>query len=181
MHDIRCRVMYMSSTLSEIRLTAIATIEYPELFDVDGVHFIAGGQTIPANDPYDNGYYTAWWLPASYGNQTITIVAENNFGASTSQNINIKFVEPANDVEVIAAEGVWLNTAVASVVVESELPSFLGSFDQITAHLEVTCPPGGCGAWDRLASIDVKGHDGKWFEIIRYITPYGVACTIPLI
>ena len=164
------------STLSEIRLTAIATIEYPELFNVDGVQFIAGGQTIPASDPYDNGYYTAWWMPSSYGNHTITVVAENNFGATTSQNININIIEPANDVEVIAAEGVWLNTAVATAVVESELPSFLGSFDQITAHLEVTCPPGGCGEWDRLASIDVKGHDGIWFEIIRYITPYGVAC-----
>ena len=165
------------SALSEVRLSAISTIEYPELFNVQSVNFIAGGQTIPANDPYGNGHYTAWWMPASYGNHTITIVAENNFGASASQNININILEPANDVEVIAAEGVWLNTAIASVVVESELPSFLGAFDRITAHLEVTCPPGGCGAWDRLASIDVKGHDGKWFEIIRYITPYGVACS----
>jgi hypothetical protein len=166
-----------ASTLSEIRLSAISTIEYPELFNVDGVHFIAGGQTIPASDPYDNGHYTAWWIPSSYGNHTITIVAENNFGASTSQNININIAEPTNDVEVIAAEDVWLHTAIASVVVESELPSFLGSFDQITAHLEVSCPSGGCGEWDRLASIDVKGHDGIWFELIRYITPYGVPCS----
>jgi hypothetical protein len=25
--------------------------------------------------------------------------------------------------------------------------------------------------------VDLKGHDGQWFEIIRYITPYGVACS----
>ncbi len=164
------------STLSAIRLTAIATIQYPELFDVQGVQFVAGGQTIHAIDALGNGYYTAWWTPPSYGNHSITIVAENNFGVSASEIININVIEPANDIEVIAAEGVWLNAGVASVVVESELPSFLGSFDQITAHLEVSCPPGGCGPWDRLASIDVKGHDGQWFEIIRYITPYGVPC-----
>jgi hypothetical protein len=25
--------------------------------------------------------------------------------------------------------------------------------------------------------VDAKGHDGRWFEIIRYITPYGVPCS----
>ena len=24
--------------------------------------------------------------------------------------------------------------------------------------------------------LEVKGHNGKWYEIIRYITPYGVPC-----
>jgi len=41
----------------------------------------------------------------------------------------------------------------------------------------VTCPPGGCGEYDRVASVDLKGHDGNWYEIIRYITPYSVPCS----
>jgi hypothetical protein len=46
------------------------------------------------------------------------------------------------------------------------------------ANLTVGCPsiPNGCDDWDRLAYIDIKGPDGNWVQIIRYITPYGVAC-----
>jgi hypothetical protein len=60
--------------------------------------------------------------------------------------------------------------------VESELPSYQGAFDDIQATLTITCPPGGCDPWDRVSSIEVKGHNGEWYEIIRYLTPYGVAC-----
>ncbi len=56
------------------------------------------------------------------------------------------------------------------------MPSYLGAYDQITGTLDINCPDGGCDDWDRVSSIDVKGHNGKWVEIIRYITPYGVPC-----
>ena len=63
------------------------------------------------------------------------------------------------------------------LVLDAELPSYMGAFDEVIATMSVTCPPGGCGEWDRVASIDAKGHDGQWFEIIRYITPYSTACS----
>lgn len=165
------------SNLSQIRLTAISTIEYPELFWVQGVQFVINGQTVTAHDPLGTGHFTAWWTPPAYGNYNISIVSANNFGASATENLNINIVSSASNMEVVAAEGVWLNTANFSETVEAELPSFLGAFDNITATLELSCPTGGCGEWDRLASIDAKSHDGEWFEIIRYITPYGVPCS----
>jgi hypothetical protein len=165
------------SNLSQIRLSAISTIEYPELFWVQGVQFVINGQTVTAHDPLGTGHFTAWWTPPAYGNYNISIVSANNFGASATENLNINIVSSASNMEVVAAEDVWLNTANFSETVEAELPSFLGAFDQITATLELSCPTGGCGEWDRLASIDAKSHDGEWFEIIRYITPYGVPCS----
>ena len=161
--------------LSPIQLAAIASITYPELFSVQGLQFEVNGQTIvPTN--WGNTHYTAWWTPPAYGPQTLKIIATNNYGATVVKEVNFNVVQQAADMDVVAATNVWLNTDVPSKVVEAELPSYLGAFSQITATLEVKCPTGGCGPWDRVASVDAKGHDGRWVEIIRYITPYGVPC-----
>jgi len=162
--------------LGYIQLAAIVTIDYPELFSVSNVTFTVGGQTLhPTN--WGEGYYSGWWPVPAYGNYTVTISSTNNFGATAVQNVNINVVQDAQNMEVQAVDGVWLNTATPSVVVDAELPSYLGAFNEIVATLSVSCPTGGCGEWDRVASIDARGHDGKWVEIIRYITPYGVPCS----
>jgi hypothetical protein len=162
--------------LSQILLATVSTITYPELFYVQSVQFEVNGQTIQAQD-FFNGHYIAWWTPPNYGNYSLSIVSTSNFGTTADETININIVSTASDMEVLAAENVWLSPNNVTQTVEAELPSFLGAFDQVTATLAVTCPPGGCGEWDRVASVDARGHDGKWFEIIRYITPYGVPCS----
>lgn len=162
--------------LSQIMLSTVASIAYPELFWVQSVQFEINGQTIQAQN-FFNDRFIAWWTPPAYGNYNLNIVSTNNFGASASETVNINIVAAATDMEVVAAENVWLSPNNVSEVVTAELPSYLGAFDQVTATLSVTCPPGGCGEWDRVASVDARGHDGQWFEIIRYITPYGVPCS----
>ena len=162
-------------SLSKIHLATICTIDYPNLFYVQSVRFHIDGETIiPTN--YYNGHYDAWWTPPAYGNYTLSITSTNNFGATSTENINISIVETASEMDVIAMDGEWCNPSIPTVTVEAELPSFLGAFDQIIGTLEVQCPDGGCGEWDRVASMDIKGHNGQWIEIIRYITPYGVPC-----
>jgi hypothetical protein len=165
------------STLSDFRLTALVTIDYPELFWVQSVHFVINGQTIPAYDLLGTGYFTAWWTPPAYGSYTISIVSTNNYSASATENININITSSASNIEVVAFEGIWLSPSNVTEVVDGVLPSYLGAFSQITATLDVTCPPGGCGPWDRVAHIEAMSLDGEWFEIIRYITPYGVPCS----
>lgn len=162
--------------LSQIHLATITSISYPELFSVENVKFEINGENIPAVSYY-NDHYDAWWTPPAYGNYSINIISTTNFGASAVETVNINVVQEASDQEVLAVDGVWLNTDVPTMTVDAELPSYLGAFDQITATLEVECPPGGCGAWDRVAHVEAKGHNGDWFEIIRYITPYGVPCS----
>lgn len=162
--------------LSDIQLSAIASITYPDLFSVGWVKFTIDGETFLAQN-YFNEHYTAWWTPPAYGNYDLTISAANNFGAIAEETIAINVVQTATNVEVIAAEEVWLNPNNVSQVVDGELPSFQGAYSQVIGMLEVSCPDGGCGEWDRVAWVDAKGHDGRWFEIIRYITPYGVPCS----
>jgi len=163
-------------SLSQIQLACISTITYPELFSVGGVQFRVNGQTIEAQN-FWNGHFTAWWTPPAYGNYTIEILATNNYGATATKNVNINVVPSATDMSVDAFKDILLNTSVSTATVDAELPSYLGAFDKITATLNVHCPSGGCGEWDRVASVDARDKEGNWFQIIKYITPYGVACS----
>ncbi len=49
------------------------------------------------------------------------------------------------------------------------------NIETINMYIKLRCPSGGCNAWDVYANIKVKDTDsGEWYEIGRYITPYGV-------
>lgn len=163
-------------SLSPIQLAAIVHIDYPELFSVQQVRFEVDGESVPAKN-HGNQHYTGWWAPKSYGAHQLKIIADNNYGGQAIETVNFNVVASTGDLESVAAKDVWLNSTENTRTVEAELPSFLGAFDQITAVLEVKCPTGGCGEWDRISSIDAKTHDGRWVEIIRYITPYGTPCS----
>ena len=49
------------------------------------------------------------------------------------------------------------------------------NIDTIKMFVILDCPTGGCNIWDVYANIKVKDQEsGKWYEIGRYITPYGI-------
>jgi hypothetical protein len=51
----------------------------------------------------------------------------------------------------------------------------MSNIEQIMMYIELRCPTGGCNAWDVYANIKVKDDaSGEFYEIGRYITPYGV-------
>lgn len=51
----------------------------------------------------------------------------------------------------------------------------LSNIEQILMYVELRCPTGGCNAWDVYANIKVRDtQSGEFYEIGRYITPYGV-------
>lgn len=164
-------------TLAPVQLAAISNIDFPELFNVSWVKFKIGDQTVNAVD-YHNGHYIGWWTPPAYGNYTIEVLSANNYGAVANHNVSISVLPSSTDVSIIAYKDIWLNPTVSTKTMEAELPSFLGAYDQIIGTLKVHCPPtGGCGEWDRVAYFEAKDKEGNWVEIIRYITPYGVACS----
>lgn len=162
--------------LSPIQLAAISTIEFPELFSVAWVKFKIDGQTIDAQN-FWNGHFTGWWTPPGYGNYTVEVLSANNFGAVKTETMSISIQPAATNTSVQAFKDIWLNPTQITQTAEANLPSFLGAYDQIIATLNVHCPTGGCGAWDRVAYIEAQDKEGNWVEIIRYITPYGVACS----
>ena len=54
------------------------------------------------------------------------------------------------------------------------------NIDDIKMFIQLDCPTGGCNIWDVYANIKVRDKTADtWYEIGRYITPYGVK-TSPL-
>lgn len=129
----------------------------------------------------DDGFYYYLWTPEAYGEYEILMTASTADGQETSITRNISVVENATTQTV---------TSIEDVVIEftgqndrwyygtHTFPQFVGSYNDLHAYLTVECPniPGGCDDWDRIAYIDVKAPDGNWIQLIRYITPYRVAC-----
>jgi len=166
--------VYMPS-LSKIQLAAKASIANSDAFSVSSLSFQIGSETIAATN-HGNGFYTAWWTPPAYGSYNIQVQSSNNFGHSSTTSNTVDVVNTVATQTANAGNQVWVYSQVYSKEVEVTLPTSVGAFNQINGTLNITCPSGGCDPWDRVSTIEVQGHDGVWYEIIRYVTPYGVAC-----
>lgn len=162
-------------SLIPLKVAINANISYPELFSIDAVSAEIDGENIPLTD-HGNGFYTGWWTPTAYGQFTLNVTSTNNYGASQQVAQTFTLMGNTGDITAIATDEVWVNSDYPSKTVEADLPSFVGAFDQIMGTLYIDCPTGGCDPWDRISSIEAQGKDGEWYEIIRYLTPYGVSC-----
>jgi hypothetical protein len=166
---------YMSNFMP-IELAAIVDIDFDNLFDVNEVYFKVDGENVGIKD-WGNKHYTAWWTPDAYGAHTFEVRAVNNYGGSISQSAVFNISSSSTNLNIDAFDDMWLDLDNYTEEVEAELPSYVGAFNAINATLNIDCPPGGCDPWDRVSQVSVKGHNGEWYEIIRYLTPYGVACS----
>lgn len=162
-------------TLRPLQIAVKSTIGYPDLFETGDVTVTIGDDEITLTGN-ENGFYTGWWTPSAYGPHTMMVTALNNFGNATEAEAEINIVATMEDISVNAMDEAHVYIEVQSVTVEADLPSYVGAYDQIIGTLTISCPPGGCDPWDRVSSVEVQGKDGEWYEIIRYLTPYGVAC-----
>ncbi len=163
------------SSLIPVQVAFKAEIDYPELFEINQISANVGGDNVELVN-HGNGYFTGWWTPQSYGSHTLEVLAQNNYGASSTATAVINLQQETTDQTVNGTTNVWVNADYPSQTVQADLPSYSGAFDQIIGKLYIDCPSGGCDPWDRVSHVEVQGKDGEWFEIIRYLTPYGVAC-----
>lgn len=76
----------------------------------------------------------------------------------------------AQDVTVTGFDG-ETHTGGSTITKTVEFPTDLSNVSQILMHISLSCPPGGCDPWDRLAKLSVV-VDGEAMEIGRYATPY---------
>lgn len=166
---------FYATSLSPILLSSIVDVAFPELFSISSIVFDVDGTEVPHTD-YSNTHQTGWWTPSDFGEHTFTVTATHSGGASHSESHIFNIVNSVPSQSAAAFTTVWADADNYSVEVEGVLPSYQSSFDQIQGMLEIDCPPGGCDPWDRVSSIDAQGHNGEWYQIIRYLTPYGVAC-----
>ncbi|MEP5339906.1 MAG: T9SS type A sorting domain-containing protein [Algibacter sp.] len=156
-----------------------SSVEEAELISINSIEVTVDGTSIPVFG--ENGLHYALWTPNSYGTHTINIIAHGSNGINTTitktievtDNISTRNVQTMDDVII------EFNTENSRDFYGTfTMPQHIGSYNQIMANLVVECPSttGDCDNWDRRAFIDVKGPDGNWIQIIRYITPYGVGC-----
>jgi len=161
-------------------LHAAASIGEPDFNSITSVVFNADGTDIPA--VLRNGAFQAWWTPSSYGPHTVTVTATASNGNTATETVDVNVVNTAATQTVATFDGDVINFdgsgASQWFTGSYTFPQSVGAYDQIMAHLTVSCPSvaGGCDDWDRLGYIEAKAPNGDWVEIIRYITPYGVPC-----
>jgi len=169
--------VYMSE-LSEMLIVASAYIEHTEVLSIESVSYqIEGSKGMMTEKVWGTGYYSSTWTPSDYGTYTMTITANSTGGMSSVSTVTFEITDDISDLNVQTFDHEHISTSTStSVIKDFEFPSFVGSFDQIMAYLNVTCPAGGCDAWDRVGQMYAKSPTGEWIEIIRYITPYGVEC-----
>ena len=169
--------VYMTE-LNAILIVASAYIEHPEVLHIDKVSYtIEGANEVMTEKSWGTGYYSSAWTPSDYGTYTMTITAETTGGMSSVQTVTFEVTDEVADMNVQTFDQVHISTSTQATVIDNfAFPTYVGSFDQIIAYLDVTCPSGGCDAWDRVGHMYAKAPNGEWVEIIRYITPYGVAC-----
>ena len=168
---------YMTE-LSTIILVASAYIDHPEVLHIEQVTYdINGSGGDMTEKSWGTGYYSSEWTPPAYGTYTMTILATSTGGMVSTGTLTFEVTDDVNDLTVQTFDMVHISTNTStSVTQDFVFPTYVGSFDQIMAYLDVTCPSGGCDPWDRVGNMEAKGPNGEWVEIFRYITPYGVPC-----
>lgn len=81
----------------------------------------------------------------------------------------------------IAFESQRITSSEQTVEKTFNLHDDLSNIETIKMYIKLDCPSVGCNAWDVYANIKIKDKSkGSWYEIGRYITPYGVKNTLAL-
>lgn len=157
--------------LMEMQFVAIAEIAHPELLHIQSVKFNIDGITVDGYET-NNGFYVGNWLPPSYGNYTVDVEVLSSEGVSESKSVSFEVVSEAGSMDYVlvnAFEFTGQNNIDTTLV----MPGFVGTYSKVTAVVDYGCP---CTDWDLNAFVRIRGANGEWMELFKYITPYGVAC-----
>ncbi|WP_191963487.1 T9SS type A sorting domain-containing protein [Pseudotamlana haliotis] len=156
-----------------------SSIEEPGLLSIDRVEITVNDETITTSG--ENGAFFGLWTPDSYGFHTIKIVSYATNGTSTTMTKNIEVTNTIASQNVQTMDEVLIEYEITGQwhYGTYSMPQHVGGYNEIIANMIVECPSntGDCDDWDRLAYVDVKGPDGNWIQIIRYVTPYKIGCS----
>ena len=146
-------------------------IEHPEILRVKDVQFNVNGFMVKGFETR-NGFFMGNWTPPSYGTYTVNVTATSSGGASVSDVVNFEVVSsaPTMDFKVIDK---YNFTGRSSIDTSFVLPAFAGTYSKVMAILNYGCP---CDPWDRIGRCEIRGANGEWMELFKYVSPYGVAC-----
>ncbi len=57
---------------------------------------------------------------------------------------------------------------------KATLPPDSAAYGRIVLKFKLHCPSGGCDYWDRVGSFGIQDNKGRFFELLRFVTPYGI-------
>jgi len=163
--------------LSQIDIYGSAAIDYEQFFSVGDVVFEIDEQKyIPQQ--LDNGNYVMSWTPDSYGSHYIKMSAIGSNGVVGIDSVAFEVVSNHDNNTAVAIDSAVISFVYASrnYYAIKTLPTQVGAVSKITGYLDITCPNNACDPYDRYAQIFARRPGGEWFEVLRYITPFGVAC-----
>lgn len=169
--------LQMASGMYAYPIYIHTSIDEAAMLTVDDVTIAVDGNTFPTGE--GDGYRYFLWTPSDYGVHEVAITATASNGNDFTSTQSIDVVNTAANQNVTTLDHVVIEFGgVNSRWYEGvyTMPQHVGSYDQIMAFLDVTCPNGNCDDWDRLAYFEVQNPAGNWVQIIRYITPYGIGC-----
>jgi len=146
-------------------------IEHPDLLHITDVSFTIGDDQVKGFET-SNGFFIGNWTPPAYGNYMANVVITSSGGESANGSVNFNVIAeaPSMDFELLNE---FVFDGSNSIETSVNLPSFAGTYTSIVAVLDYGCP---CDDWDRVARVSIRGANGEWMELFKYITPYGVAC-----
>ncbi|HBG71370.1 MAG: hypothetical protein A2W93_14020 [Bacteroidetes bacterium GWF2_43_63] len=168
--------------LGKVLMFATATIDHSDILSIENVELIVDGGTVITANATENDYYFAYFDPLSQGTHSIQVIANSTGGTSTDTTFSFYVSQAAAPTRSeFIIDHLYMATQPNDGVVSSldttiSMPVFSGTYSKIIAYLSYECPSEGCEEWDRVAKINTRGANGELIELVRYITPYGVAC-----
>ncbi len=165
-----------SPHLTAIPLSVSTSIAHSELMSITQVYFTVNSQNITAKAT-NNGYYIAYWTPPAFGTYSLKATALSSGGVIAFKTINYQVVVDSSAMIYKITDTLhFANVANNKLDTTLIFPSFAGTYTKITAFVKYECPSDGCEPWDVIANLNIRGANGDWIELIRYITPYATAC-----
>jgi len=158
--------------LMDMKFAVSTEIEHPELLHIASAQFTVNGENVHGFET-SNGFFIGNWTPPAYGEYDVNVSIMTSGGVSITEAISFEVVSAAPSMQFDVLDA-YVFDGDNKIDTSFNLPSFAGTYTSVIATLEYGCP---CDAWDRVARVSIRGANGHWMELFKYVTPYGVTCS----
>ena len=126
--------------------------------------------------PKENTSIYIRFKPDEVGNKTGNLSIENSQTNSLNISLSGKGIQLRINYKTFTKQNLAFGSGKNQSYVQNfDLHNDLSEVESIKMYVQLECPSGGCNAWDVYSNIMLKDPVSlEWFEIGRYITPYGI-------
>ena len=166
---------YVLVTANNLTTSLDISTEGPFIISLNDIDF---SSTIQMGEQAANENFTLYvrFEPTEIGEATSSIEFNSDGLTTVSLALNGVGTEMAYNYQTfhqtrLAFGGGYNQSSTQTFMLHENMTNI----ETINMYLQLNCPSGGCNAWDVYSNILVKDPStNEWYEIGRYITPYGV-------